>query len=359
MTRSRLDRPIHICTIIMTDKTTAEVQDLIGYPEYTLIDNGTKLSPLESWNPPPGRMKFSEEDLYQLFHKGCIAFVGDSLQRRAGDTLHALIEHRTNTSQIDEYIYNWTNLGHEHLTRVIGSGDPWSNDTQYYKEHCEPGTSDSLWYPSHLSFKEFKYEKNHTILIAGNGPWDNQIGDFSPNEWKKMMNETIHHLYNSVPNSVLIFWKTNPWGAYFKWNFSKPNRKTSGKSGSNYLVYYANQAAKEIIDSINASNLILLDWSKEIFPYSFSERLPTNMMAENNDQNAWHVGPKGRGLLLQMLASEIHQHGGVKPFGMKKSEYEDESTKYVEFQNKTLRAIIGFCLVVIVMLKRKTNTSNS
>jgi hypothetical protein len=46
-------------------------------------------------------VKFSEEDLYQLLHKDCIAFVGDSLQRRAGDTLHALIEHQTNTSQID------------------------------------------------------------------------------------------------------------------------------------------------------------------------------------------------------------------------------------------------------------------
>jgi hypothetical protein len=79
------------------------------------------------------------------------------------------------------------------------------------------------------------------------------------------------------------------------------------------------------------------------------------MMAENSDLNAWHVGPKGRGLLLQMLASEIHQHGGVKPFGMKQSEYGVESNKYVDFQN-TLSAIIGFCLVAIVILKGKRNT---
>jgi hypothetical protein len=87
--------------------------------------------------------------------------------------------------------------------------------------------------------------------------------------------------------------------------------------------------ARETIDSINASNLILLDWSKEIFPYSFSERIPTNMMAENRDISPWHVGPKGRALLLQMLGSEIIQqqeHGGVKPFDMTESKYEDDSS---------------------------------
>jgi hypothetical protein len=91
------------------NKTTAEIQDLVGYPEWTLIDKGTKPSPLESWAPPPGRNKVSAEDLYELFHKKCIAFIGDSLQRRAADTLHALIEHRGNTSQIDEYIYRMPN----------------------------------------------------------------------------------------------------------------------------------------------------------------------------------------------------------------------------------------------------------
>lgn len=336
----------------MKDKTTAEVQALIGYPEYRLTDNGTRLSPLEAWDPPPGKKKFSEEDLYQLFRDDCIAFIGDSLQRRAGDTLHALIDHRENTSEIEDYIYNWTNKGHEALTRIIGSADPWLPDTPNYKENCVPGTIDSLWFPTHPSFKEYSYTKKHTILIGGSGPWDNQNANYSPLQWKEMTNETIHHIYNSVPSSVLIFWKTSPWGYPFGWNYLKATKTTSGHQGSNYLVYCGNQAAKATIESINASNLVLLDWSKEIFPYSFSEKRVTNMMPDNDDQNGWHVGPKGRGLLLQMLASEIQRRGDAEQIVMATSEYERERLG-LEFQTKYLNAIIGMCLALIWVQKRR------
>jgi hypothetical protein len=287
-------------------KTTAELQDLVGYPEWTLIDKGTELPPLESWAPPPGRNKVSAEDLHELFHKNCIAFLGDSLQRRAADTLHALIEHRGNTSQIDKYVYPWP-AEHRDNNRVIGSRLPLStNDTQY-KKPCEPGTIDSIWLPTHESLRRFKHEKNHAVLIAASGPWD-QKQNWTSDDWKKMVNESIHHLYNSVPNSVLIYryWQTGSWGWNADWIVLEPNH-TSTTEPNNYLMHYSNQVARETIDSINASNLILLDWSKEILPYSFSERVSTNMMAENNDHSSWHVGPKGRALLLQMLAWEIIQ----------------------------------------------------
>jgi hypothetical protein len=123
-------------------------------------------------------------------------------------------------------------------------------------------------------------------------------------------------------------------------------------------MHYANQVARETIDSINASNLILLDWSKEILPYSFSERKPTNMIAENNDNTPWHVGPKARALLLQMLASEIiqqKQNREIEPLDMKESKYEDKSSttyfglqiQYLRLQDQYLQA---FVLVAMVMI---------
>jgi hypothetical protein len=337
------------------NNTTAELQDLVGYPEWRLIDKGTELPPLEAWAPPPGRNKVSAEDLYELFHDECIVFIGDSLQRRAADTLHALIEHRGNTSQIDEYVYYWNRNDRNH-NRMIGNGPPSSNNDKQYKKHCVPGTIDNLWLPTLNSFKRFKYEKNYTVLIAGNGPWDLKSNG-SPNDWAKMVNASIHHLYNSVPNTVLIYWKTSPWGWPYGFTLLEPNQ-TSGKEGNNYLMYYANQVARETIDSINASNLTFLDWSKEILPYSFSERIPTNMMAENNDHSSWHVGPKGRALLLQMLASEIiqqKQHGGVKPFDIKESKYykDESSTNYFGLQDKHLQAFVGFYVVAMVMIYRR------
>jgi hypothetical protein len=238
---------------------------------------------------------------------------------------------------------------------MIGSSLPLlQNDTQY-KEHCEPGTIDSIWLPTLNSFRHFKYEKNHTLQIAGTGPWD-QENNWSPNDYKKMVNESIHHLYNSVPNSVLIYWKTSPWGWSYDWILLEPNQ-TSRIKGNNYLTYYANQVARETIDSINASNLILLDWSKEILPYSFSERVPINMMAENNDLSPWHVGPKGRALLLQMLASEMiqqKQHRGVEALDMKESKYKDESsTNYFGLQDKYLQGFVGFFGGAMVMKSKR------
>eukprot|EP00980_Cylindrotheca_fusiformis_P014891 scaffold4061_cov108-Cylindrotheca_fusiformis.AAC.19 len=109
--------------------------------------------------------------MYQLFHNDCIGFIGDSLQRRAADTLHILIENRKNLSSIDAYICNWTmDACHASRTRVIDSKEPIVPGMYNYKQVCEPGTIDSLWFPTHASFQEYAYAKKHSILIEGHGP---------------------------------------------------------------------------------------------------------------------------------------------------------------------------------------------
>eukprot|EP00980_Cylindrotheca_fusiformis_P007407 scaffold1527_cov107-Cylindrotheca_fusiformis.AAC.2 len=289
----------------MTDKPIATLQQQVGYPEYRLLDNETTLHPLEAWDPPPGNRAFSAQELYEIFNKHCIAFVGDSLQRRAADTLHAIIEHRNTSSQNYTFSYFWKPRdGHGHYTRMIGAEPPRTSPRGFYKKKCEPGTIDSVWAPRYEGLLRYKYDKEYTIIVTGIGAWVNS--DYSPNEVMRKVNQSIHHIHKVVPKSTIVIWRSGTWNLGSPWNYVRSNEMVTSKS--NYLMHCSNQAAKETINNINADNLFYIDWAKEILPYSFSQRIPTNMMAEDDDHSAWHVGPKARALLLQMIASDVAAH---------------------------------------------------
>eukprot|EP00980_Cylindrotheca_fusiformis_P005509 scaffold1170_cov122-Cylindrotheca_fusiformis.AAC.17 len=329
------------------DKSTAELQTIVGYPEYRLLENGTRLSPLEVWNPPPvTKKKFTAHELYELFRNECVAFIGDSLQRRAADALHILIENRANEYADDgsHYVYPWPEKNAAY-TRIIGR-DPSksSNSTVDEKAPCQPGTIDNLWFPTHASFKHFEFKKKYTIVIANFGAWDAERGSYSPREWKVVMNKTLHHLYTSVPKSVPIYWKTSPWGWRFEWNFLQPNAKPNTRRRSNYAIYFTNRLARDWIEnSSNAiNNMHLIDWSKEMLPYSFSERKHVHMEAEDHETNAWHVGPKGRGLLIQMLADEIHKQRRNSIYNQSL-----ENMNTIELQDGFQELLFGFVMGVI------------
>eukprot|EP00980_Cylindrotheca_fusiformis_P005512 scaffold1170_cov122-Cylindrotheca_fusiformis.AAC.20 len=345
---------------VMLEPSVSELQRTVGYPEYTLIDNGTARSPVDAWDPPPGKIKFSAEDLFQVFHTECVAFVGDSLKRRAADTLHIAVEKRKNESSIGTYHYNWDPKSTSRARKIDG-GFPSVNTRSSlvsFDKPCQPGTIDNLWHPTYAEMKKFGYKKNYTVVVAGVEAWDNENRHWTPRQWKAMVNDTIHHLYNTVPKSVPIYWKTSPWGWYWKWEELDEDAKMEDpKEGNNYFVYLSNTVAKEEVKKINASNLMILDWSKEILPYSFGERINTNMMTADHLISACHVGPKGRTLLLQMLASELVQWDpnklkrrttAVVTSNSKKVEYTAGSMQDLEVQNARLQTLMGFCLGVLV-----------
>lgn len=153
------------------------------------------------------------------------------------------------------------------------------------------------------------------MIIVGAGAWDNQKLGHTSNELVSLVNETIHHLHTAIPSSVQIFWKTAGWGSWFDWGYKEPNVENQC---NNYQIYLVNKVAKDVIQSVNADNLKLLDWSREILPYSFDRESFPGMKAEdylsgNPDNNPWHVGVAGRMLLLQMLAWEVNQQKALFP----------------------------------------------
>lgn len=289
----------------MVDKNTSEVQELVGQPTYSLVDG--------VWVPPPGRKLFTPNEFYELFRDESILFLGDSTQRRPADTLHILIENRNNTSgTVPYYLYEWSS-NKKHHTRVFGETPNVNQNTRSYNALLPyRGRIDNIFFPVYqnvIGKYHYDFRRNHTIIIAGVGAWDNQKVGHSSNELVSLVNESIYHLHREVPSSVLLFWKTCGWAKGFHWNYQEPDVKNYG---SNYQVYLANKVAKEAIESINADNFKLLDWSREILPYSFETRISSGMQAEDTlsgrkDGVPWHMGVKARMLLLQMLAWEVSQ----------------------------------------------------
>lgn len=356
------------------DKSSSYIQRLVGYPTYRLLENGTTLlSPLDVWDPPTGRRKFSSDDLYDLFRNECIGLIGDSLHRRAADTLHILIQNRSkpykdDTEHPSYYVYNWIEKNAAY-TRIIGTDIPSSTTASSPLNEsapCQPGTIDNLWFPTHQSFQtNFQYHKNYTMLVVNFGAWDAERGSYSPREWKRVMSRTIHQLYHSTKKlRIPVFWKTSPWGWRFDWNYIGKNAKHNQRRRSNYIIYHANQLAIQVIDDLSKKNkdcnLMVLDWSREILPYSFGEeRSTTNMMSEDHETNAWHVSPKGRGLLLQILAFRFQQwKKNHHPKQQQQSNENNTIPLFLEFQETTeylgfLSMLLLLVLLLILLLFRR------
>ncbi|CAJ1952793.1 unnamed protein product [Cylindrotheca closterium] len=290
----------------MEDKSIAEIQELIGLPEYSLVPHVPDKSPLNAWIPPHGRPSFTADDCYSLFQNESIAFTGDSTSRRAADTLHYLIQHRNEASFNQPYLYNWTRLQASH-TRIIGKGDPTLETGQYVKVQFEPGTIDNIWKPQFRHFIQFKYTKEHSIVLAGSVSWDLKNNHIRPCDMEQQINWTIRKLHESISPSVLVLWKSTPFSRISQWGYLERNEsKKGGQKSVNYLVYHANMVAKREIQRINSRRLVFLDLAKELFPHMYNSSVSDLMLPENNDTNPWHLGPIPRGLLLQMVAWEVH-----------------------------------------------------
>eukprot|EP00980_Cylindrotheca_fusiformis_P005440 scaffold1161_cov70-Cylindrotheca_fusiformis.AAC.1 len=110
--------------------------------------------------------------------------------------------------------------------------------------------------------QQFQYSKNYSLMVASSGSWNYENNNLTPDELVWEMNKTINHLYHSIPRSVLIIWKTSAWSWHDDWNFLERNETTTRQKAANYLVYLGNQVAKQIIDTINASNLVYVDFFK-------------------------------------------------------------------------------------------------
>ncbi|CAJ1945469.1 unnamed protein product [Cylindrotheca closterium] len=350
----------------MLNFTTEEVLKRIEPQEYSLALEGPVpgINLLKAWTPPPYKRIFKVDEMYQLFSKECIAMIGDSTDRRAADTLHILLSNRNNVSGIEKYLHDYQD-GHIDQTRdnLV--------DGAIRRKKCYPGTIDNIFLPTYddlLGYKHHK-QKNYTIIVAATGPW-NHIGKpkwYTPKETREYVQQVIHHLHNEIPKDILFIWKTSVWSRFGDWNELKDN-ETINVKGNNYLVHYANQVAKDTIRAINSTRRIVLDFSTEIAPYSFEQRAPTNMAAENDDAVRWHLGPKGRVLFAQMLAWEVARYRKTTLLSPVRMENHSQisndmphgsAAEELDSETRTILFFIGVFLIVLYGIKMRWSSWRS
>ncbi|KAL3928260.1 MAG: hypothetical protein SGBAC_012728, partial [Bacillariaceae sp.] len=289
-------------------KTTAQVLEIVGPQEYSLVNKGPVpgINPLEAWSAPSHKRIFTADELYEIFSKECVAFLGDSSERRAADTLQILVSNRQNVSGIQKYVHRYKTRYQDHTRASVVDG------IKRTKE-CFPGTIDNLFratYENLLAYEHDKEKKKYQVIVGATGAW-NYRGTpkyYTPKETREYIQQVISHLDKEIPDDVLFIWKTGVFAWFGDWNELEDNETFENPKGNNWLVHYANQIAKESILALNSTRRVVLDFAAEIAPYSWEHRRTSNNMAEFRDYVPWHLGPKARVLIVQMLAWEVARY---------------------------------------------------
>jgi hypothetical protein len=279
------------------------IQELVGEPRSHWIG--------DQWIPAEGSRLYTTDEIRSLFQRECTLFVGDSLQRRAADTLHIMLttSDRTHTPDVHNDVFTnefFNNGRHDrgfkkrHITVPQAS----SNETS---SNGRTGCVDTDWRPLLEDVNSFVDDfgnktdvySDYSAVVLGSTIWD-VVGSKHRHTSAKMVrhlvNETIFKLHNSLPQSVFIVWKGAGWCDNCPWTANEELKSR----GNNYKIYAMNDQARTTIESLNSSNLIYLPWAREILPRSIGkDRL------RSTDGNPYHYNLQPRLQFLQML-SEVY-----------------------------------------------------
>lgn len=285
-----------------TAEAVQEIQKLIGESKSHWIGS--------QWIPAEGSHLYTTDELKDIFsQEECTLFVGDSLQRRAADTLSLMIssaaDDMNHISDVKDSVFTseyFNQKKHDRgfKRRTISK----KNDTVESSNGARVGCIDTDWRPLLEDVNQFSIDyqnqtevyDGYTTIVIGSTIWD-VVGSSrrrtSAEQLRSLVNETIYTLATAIPPSIRVVWKSSGWCLDCTWtpDENKVNR------GDNYKVYAANDQARQSIEAMNSSNFIYLDWAREILPRSLgTDRL------RSTDRNPYHYGLAPRLQFLQMLA---------------------------------------------------------
>jgi hypothetical protein len=351
-----------------------EIQDLTGKPHSHWIGN--------QWIPAEGSRLYTTDELKDIFSQECTLFVGDSLQRRAADTLNLMLSSSINTSHISdvkdsvftsEYFFQ-TKHDRGFKRRTICMNNTTDNDFD-----VRMGCIDTDWRPLLADVSEFFIDyqnrteiyKDYTSIVIGATIWD-VVGSSrrrtSAEQLRNLVNETIYNISATIPSSVRVVWKSSGWCHTCAWTPVEGQLN----HGDNYKVYAANDQARQSIQALNSSNIVYLDWAREILPRSLgADRL------RSTDRNPYHYGLAPRLQFLQMLADVYdttgHQHesmaapGDIMSLATKMTLCDQPASDLLllsiqarQLQSSTLFLVLGILILVpFLRMKRRVNTTST
>lgn len=347
----------------------AQATALVGAPKGHWIGD-------HQWIPAEGSRLYTTDELRLLFGSECTLFVGDSLQRRAADTLHLMVrqQQQPTTTAVEQHTpdvplstftdkYFMKKVRH-HVFR----------ERYIYDEQSE-GCLASDWRPTLLDVREFAdayrnetamYGK-YSVVVVGSTIWD-VVGyrrrQPSVGDMRHRINETIYQLHDQlvlgggddafVPT---IVWKSSGWCETCPWG-GEVEEPTAWKE-TNYKVFAANEQARQSIEAINNNNdpgggghWIYLDWGREVLPRSIG-----SLRLTSGDHNRYHYGLTPRLQFIQMLAQvydERNPHILLKGQQQQQSESNSEESSNIPpyyYSTTTLYlSLVDLAAMLIVLL---------
>jgi hypothetical protein len=329
----------------------SDVQSLVGEPKSHWIGN--------QWIPAEGSHLYTTDEIRIIFSQECTLFVGDSLQRRAADTLHLMLSTSSddhvpdvqNEVFTDEYFRKKTHdRGFQRRRFKLNHSLSKNNNSKGM------GCLDSDWRPLLADVNQFTQDyqnqtisgryNDYTAVVVGSTIWD-VVGDrrrqTSAQEVRRLVNDTIMQINKSISSSALIVWKASGWCKDCPWS----PKEDVLNNGDNYKIYAANDQAQKTIEALNSSNFVFVDWAREVLPRSLGiHRL------SSNDGNPYHYRLEPRLQFLQMLC-EVYdqhhkqesliqrQHAAISHYGNSTASNASISELYLNQQNSLLLLIVA------------------
>ena len=243
-----------------------------------------------TWISGEGRM-YSVEDMRTLFGAECTLFVGDSLQRRAGDTLYDILSsndsHDINETAFDGMNQKYKDRGRKE--RVLEGG----------------GCLDFEWRPTLPDMVNFTVDYDlqpelygkYTLVVAGSVIWDScRQSRLKASQVENRTSLAIDALAETlVPKNVSWIWKTGGWCHNCR---DATNAKVA--AGNNMAMSKIQQMHRQQPSTKN--QITYVDWGKHVHARSI---LDSRILS--GDNNPYHYGLEPRLVLLQMLSSALHR----------------------------------------------------
>lgn len=300
-----------------TKQNNDKEEEEIPYDEDELMNTMTAIigEPLLSqwissnvWIPLHQKL-YTIDEMKRLFAHEKTLFVGDSLQRRAADTLCAAFLSSTPHdirpeafSKLACFTKENKDLGYEEKTVSFGTnasillGFDWRPRLEAGKDddditHLEAFLKEYL-------LKKERYDK-YTILVVSSTVWDVHLSPrrhTTAEDLQQRMAEIVTLFRQIIPSRVWVIFKTAGYCGPCPWKLEQPKRTVV----ENYKIHAINQQLLNSTKGVN--NFLVIDWAREVLPRSIGKY---RILGE--DDNPYHYGFEARFQFLQFLTHALDE----------------------------------------------------
>lgn len=202
-----------------------------------------------------GERTYSVKEMKTLFADECTLFVGDSLQRRGGDTLFLMLDNK-DPYDVPNDIFSDKYFNSKQKDRGINERPvPGARSDSCLDFEWRPTLADLANFTTDFVAMPETYAK-YTLVIAASGAWDScRPFRLSAPEVGRRTLETINTMQD-LSEKVSVIWKTSGL------SHARDSTNDKIKAGNEHAISRIEEIHQEHPSSAN--RLTYLDWGKQI-----------------------------------------------------------------------------------------------